>query len=1034
MRCLLVLSSLLLAWVCPVFAKVVVFWQDGFPAVDVQPLTRQVLNEALKEMQPKFVGMNDFNVETLRDSELLILPYGSAFPADLWNVILGYLQEGGNLLNLGGRPLFVPVYFEHDRFLVGHPQNTYSRLLGIWHSYEVPQHELTRFAWDERCPSFAVSELAIEQVFVTSFWWNQPEVRGLGFFLNTHGERVAAPVVKADFLSLHPGQNAALRGSRCVFLNFKPNASYWNSTAGMNLIREAAAYASLGGSLFRVELQNASLARDESPIAIVYFRNIRRQRRGFPQIGKIRIDLRFGVKLLSSTTLDCSGESVAASVPLPRPSEPGFYQIQATYEESGKKEEMEQTGFWVRDETLLRSGSPLEAADPYLLMNGKPFIPFGTNYFSTDNHYGAFRGGNALVWERDFAEMESNGVNFVRTGIWSNQADVLENHSGGADERYLRGLEAFLQSAARHHIQVNFTFCAFDPQTIRRYPGEDSLQVGPGTNPYTDPVAVLAQKNYVLSVVQRFKDVPFLSWDLINEPSFSNPKRLWKGNTPNADGTELAAWNSWLEQHHQNLQRLASAWLVSPEELKAFGAIALPSLEALELKRYDNPGQLQALDYNLFAQQMFKKWAAEMVSAIRSTGSRQLVNVGQDEGGVADRVLNQFYGDAGVAFTTNHTWWRDDALLWDSVVAKRPGLPNIVGETGVQPVWRMDSSWRWDEINASGLLERKLALGLAAANGGSLQWDWAQGDTYGIKRSDGSNKIWLDLLRGMTAFAQKAAPHLTHFNNPETVIVLPQSLQLSVFNNFALEAQQKCIRALYHAARSSAFVVGEYQIELLGNPKLIILPSPWVFNQKAWETIMDRVRGGAVLLTSGRLDADEYFRPTGRAQELGLAYQPGLLDTRENLVEWSGGRGWLSYGGDKVNHLERACLPDNRTFVEKSIDRGRILFFSLPLELNDNMGPIGAIYQMALKQAKVKPLYSTSIDDPGILICPTQLGSATLYVLTSESSIEQKVTWKDVLSGKEFSVPLNPGRAALILVGRSGDVLAQYGTASGEFQ
>ena len=219
-----------------------------------------------------------------------------------------------------------------------------------------------------------------------------------------------------------------------------------------------------------------------------------------------------------------------------------------------------------------------------------------------------------------------------------------------------------------------------------------------------------------------------------------------------------------------------------------------------------------------------------MIAAIRSTGSKQLVNVGHDEGGVADRLLNQFYGDAGVAFTTNHTWWRDDALLWDSVVAKRPGLPNLVGETGVQPASRIDTSWRWDEVGALGLYERKLALGLAAANAGSLQWDWAKGDAYGIKRSDGSNKIWQDVLRGMAQFALKAAPHITHARAPEVAIVLPQSLQLSVFNGYALDAQQQCVRALYHYARASAYVVGEYQIQLLGDPRLIILPSPWVLH------------------------------------------------------------------------------------------------------------------------------------------------------------------------------------------------------------
>ena len=85
--------------------------------------------------------------------------------------------------------------------------------------------------------------------------------------------------------------------------------------------------------------------------------------------------------------------------------------------------------------------------------------------------------------------------------------------------------------------------------------------------------------------------------------------------------------------------------------------------------RYGNPDQVRALDYNLFAQDMFSAWVKSMVTLIRSSGSQQLIDVGQDEGGVTDRVLNQFYGGAGVSFTTNHTYWQDDALLWDSVAA-----------------------------------------------------------------------------------------------------------------------------------------------------------------------------------------------------------------------------------------------------------------------------------------------------------------------------------------------------------------------------
>jgi hypothetical protein len=50
----------------------------------------------------------------------------------------------------------------------------------------------------------------------------------------------------------------------------------------------------------------------------------------------------------------------------------------------------------------------------------QPFFPFGTNYFSTESNGWDFSGPrNAAVWEQDFAEMQTHGVSFVRTGIWN---------------------------------------------------------------------------------------------------------------------------------------------------------------------------------------------------------------------------------------------------------------------------------------------------------------------------------------------------------------------------------------------------------------------------------------------------------------------------------------------------------------------------------------------------------------------------------------------------------------------------------------
>lgn len=1014
----------LLVSTAPAYGKVVVFWQDGFPTIESLPVAKQTLLQAFGDAETILAGTADFKkADTLKDADLLVLPYGSAVPADVWKPICEYLIGGGNLLTLGGRPLFVPVTEEAGRFVAGRTQNTYSRQVGIVHSYEVPQKNWVSFAWDEGFAFPGPTDLRARKVFVAAPGGDRGAYRGLGFLFNANGERIAAPVVQEDYVSQSEGD---LKGARFVFLNFEPEPGYWESPAGVGLIRTAGQRASQGATFLRIELMNATVAEGEIPLAVVHLRNVRRQRMGLPQAGTVSVELLSGNEILASSRLTFSGSETSKEVMFRRDLPPGLYYVKAQIEEAGVTRETYQSGFWVRDEKVLKSGSALSTDDTYFRKNGAAFLPFGTNYFSTDDFREGFLGGNAFVWDRDFAEMEKNGITFVRTGVWNNHADLLDRLTGGVKERFLRGLEAYLHSAARHNIQVNFTFYAFDPQTVRRYPGETPLQFGPGSNPYTDPVAVQAQKNYIQSVVNPFRDVPCLSWDLINEPSFSNPRRLWRGNTPNADPTESAAWNKWLEKRYGDSRKLASAWNATPEEIGSFGAIPLPTPEGLEPARNDVSEQVRAIDYNLFAQDMFRQWVSEMIAAIRSTGSRQLVNVGHDEGGVANRLLNQFYGDAGVAFTTNHTWWSDDALLWDSVVAKRPGLPNLVGETGVQPALRIDTSWRWDEVAALGLYERKLALGLAAANAGSLQWDWAKGDAYGIKRSDGSNKLWQDVLRGMAQFALKTAPNITQARVPEVAIVLPQSLQLSAFNGYAIEAQQQCVRALYHYARASAYVAGEYQIHLLGDPKLIILPSPWVLTQQGWEGILAKVRSGAVLLVSGRFDADEHFHATQRQKEAGLDYDPGLLATRDALVEWPGGRAFLSYAGAKCTFLERGFLPDGRTFAESKVGQGRILYVSLPIELNDNLKAIGDIYRMALAQAGVTPAYSTSIEDPGILISPTDVGKATLYVLTSESSSPQTVSFKDGASGKNLAGRLGPGRAALILVGKSGELLADY--------
>jgi hypothetical protein len=1009
-------AALLLA--LQVQAKVVVFWQPGFPTVASQPIDRATLDKALSGLGPVFADEASLAApETLLNAELLVLPYGSAFPTGTWKSIDRYLGASGNLLVIGGQPLRVPVTLVNGQYVADREQDTYSRSLGFRHTYEVPVAKDAAFRW-----KVGYSWLPALNVRAQRFFALEGRLNGLGYMTDSTGLLVAAPVIVANRPGAGPDRS--MRGNRIVALDFDPMPGYWQSTDGIALVQQAAEYARQGAIDLSIEALFSALRPDESPTITVHLRIPRQQHPDAAVNGEVKLQLSSEKGQIATVTLSVPGGGIAdLDSTFHQPLPAGFYTVSAVYSEGGHAREFYRNGFLVAGPGALDSGPALGVRGDFLTLGGKPFFPVGTNYFTTEENGWDFSGlRNAWVWDKDFAEMAAHGVSFVRTGVWMRNGKFIESGTGGANERFLRNLEAFLLCAHRHNIAVNFTFFAFSP---RSGASDSTPGAAAQPNPYTDAASVQAEQAYVRSVVERFKNVPWLSWDLINEPSFSNPSHVFNGNYPNGDLTEIAAWHKWLSRKYDSLPALGSAWRVPDASLESFEAVPLPTIANLHYARYADANQVRALDYNLFAQDMFCDWVKSMVSLIRSSGSNQLIDVGQDEGGVTDRVLNQFYGGSGVSFTTDHTYWQDDALLWDSVAAKRPGVPNITGETGYQPAWAPDGTWRYDELTGQALTERKWALGFAAGSTGAMQWDWAREPDFGMQRSDGSAKIWENMMRDLGQFAKAAAPFADSLILPDVALVLPQSYQLSVSNAYGLEAQQKAVRALYNFAHGQVYAVGEYQSELLGSPKLILLPSPYGLTDAAWQAIAQRVQAGAVLLVTGPFAGDPHLHPTGRQDAVGLPYATEPLTVRENHFHFPGGEEIATYSGLKTTVLGRAVLPNGEDWAEKPYGNGKILFAALPLELNDNLQAVADVYSYALKVANVAPVYSTALKDSGILICPTRYPNATLYVLTSESS-QQDVSFQDLRSGRKFSGTLPSGRAALLLVGTDGKLLATY--------
>lgn len=1000
----------------PASGKTVVFYERGFPTVENGVISRSVLERALASMDPVFAGLDSLQ-SVLSSADLLVLPYGSAFPADAWPVIEYYLHTG-NILVLGGRPLCVAVYRDGDGWREMSPQNSFSRSIGIMYSYEVPQHGPWKLEWDVDAPFFHVNVLDPERVFVNAGFGGR--YRGLGFMVDHDGNRLAAPVVADDIVRFGAPR-------RAVFLSFDAGSRYWESKEGETLIKEAARYASFGGLRLYLNIESLSLDPGDRVTGSIDVL------RSGPQV-RLMIELLSGSKLLQKRSVEC-GNSLHEGLNLSyRFKRPGMYTVRAALSVGDTVFEQYTSGVEVRQPGLLESGMKMMAARDYFRLEGKPFLPVGVNYFSTDAYgraffFGQSIGGNAYVWERDFAEMEKNGITIVRTGIWGNRLRYLEQVSGASGQRLLNAIEAFLSAAARHHIQVIFTFFAFNPGVEMQTGGGPGREVMvQGSNPYVDPLSIEVEKNYLRSIVSRFKDVPFLSYDLINEPSYADLQYIWKGNSPTGGPAETSAWQSWLKTRYMSIDSLANAWRVTPSSLGSFDKVPLPDFADLQPKRDNNSMSIRAVDYNHFVQYIFNKWVDLMIDAIRATGSRQIVTVGQDEGGVTNRLLNQFMASGSeVAYTSNHTWWQDDALLWDSVVPKAPYKPNLVEETGPQPVWSPDGTWRVDDMNGLGLEERKLVLAFAGAGAGVLHWDWTHSDDFGLMRRDGSQKVWFPVLKGVADFARAAGPFAQDAVLPEIALIIPQSLQLSSANKYSLEAQQNAVRALYNYARGSAFAVGEYQVGNMPDARLIVVPSPWVFTQKAWNELMTKVEAGATLLISGRVDADEHWNSvSSRTTGWGVGYSQEPLRTRYAEVSWPGDSARLSYPGDITTYLDRGLLGNGNTFANISLGKGHVLYFALPLELSNNLDVVGRIYRFAMNEAGAARPYTTRCTDPGVLIAPTRLPGATLYVLTSETGNTAPITFRDNLSEKEFTVQLEPGRGALMLVGRDGKVIASY--------
>jgi Beta-galactosidase len=995
--------------------RTVLFCESGFPSADSVEVASTLLAAVLPGAQMADAGhlADALSASSIR---LLVLPYGSAFPEEAWPAIRQFLDRGGNLLVIGGRPFTRAAYRDRGQWRLRDYSVRFTRPLMIDQYQETPGSDgmeflpnpeltlqLAPFSWKR---SFSpVVRLSAMDIYHRGGSAGSIDARldSLAWGVK-NGRKLSAPVIQIDHY------RDGFDGGRWIFVNSELSADFFDHA---KLIQSLAERALQGAEEFTVrpvlplyvsgepiELQVVWHAAEEpkAPVSVKIS--------AFPDDQPTK-------RSTLTVTLP-----VNRPIALPSPEGKGLYVIEAQLLEGDHVRAIYHSGFWIRDEAYLRSGPRLGVNDDYLAVDGHPLAVVGTTYMSSEVQRLYFEHPNVYVWDQDLGQIHDAGLNMLRTGWWTGW-DKFCDENGQPYDRTLRTLEAFLMTARKYGLPVQFNFFAFLPDVLG------------GTNAFLDPEAVRRQQTLISSVVARFHDVPFLAWDLINEPSFS--EHLWTMR-PNGDPIELAAWNEWLSKRYPDRAKLAALWNVPYGSVS--GTISLPSdAEFAPRGMYTGNNSLKVYDYKLFAQESFAKWVQSMHDAIRATGSQQLVTVGQDEGGIQDRMSPAFWGKA-VDFTTNHTWWLNDYILWDSLAAKQPGKALVIQETGLQRELNIDEVARRTTENEAALLERKVATSFIQGSG-AIEWLWntnsdmteSNETPIGAVRTDFTEKPEATLLRNYAQFAPSLAPHLHDPELPSIAIVTSQAAQYSVLADFQLEAQRRAVRALAYDVHLPAYVIAENQIEHLGSPMLVILPSPQALGEAAWQALLKYVENGGNLLATGPVDRDEHWQILPRATDLELKAHVEPVTYHNAAIQLGDHALDLAYGQAQQNWLDSLRFDDGTTFKEIPHGKGRIFWAAYPVELSEDLESTADLYAYVATQLNLTPTFTSQAPIPrGVLIFATELADSVMYVFVSDSANDAPMNVRDKQTGVPVTFTLRTQHAAIAVISKKEKrIVAKYG-------
>jgi len=96
---------------------------------------------------------------------------------------------------------------------------------------------------------------------------------------------------------------------------------------------------------------------------------------------------------------------------------------------------------------------------------------------------------------------------------------------------------------------------------------------------------------------------------------------------------------------------------------------------------------------------------------------------------------------------------------------------------------------------------------------------------------------------------------------------------------------------------------------------------------------------------------------------------------------------------------EALAIENGETFAEISYRKGRIYWAAFPVELAEDTAPAAELYRYVTQRVGLSPDFELQSPLPsGVLIYPTILDDAVMYVVTSENAAPAQITLRDKLT------------------------------------